>query len=131
MNGGQLFGHALEIAQAVGFVFTTENADAEVLEIFGTSLNGDDGGKRRGCEKGFLEHFDLLLVRTGGMPAIPWVEACHAGKAIAIGCRLLTLSAALQRTGGFRVWPNGWPPGGYRCRGDALGDFACRHPIAP
>ena len=50
-----MVGEAGVVAQAVGFVFATENTDAEFLEVLSGSA-ASKREKRRGCKKGLLQH---------------------------------------------------------------------------
>src|SRR5262249_29415883 len=51
----QVVGEASVVAQAVSFVFATENTNAEFLDVPSGSA-ASEREKRRGCEKGLLQH---------------------------------------------------------------------------
>ncbi len=66
--GLQVIAEALVIAQAVGFVFAADDADAEFLEVFSLDVTGK-GDERDGAQKNFLQH-GLSPV----WPALPCLE---------------------------------------------------------
>src|SRR5690606_24498204 len=61
-NGRKLLRHALEVAQAVGFVLAADDADAEFLEVFSHDAVGKSDQSGRG-EQSFLQH-EIISYRS-------------------------------------------------------------------